>query len=672
MERREARGFSSAQMSGIPLKADFAPSDIPPVRDSPSSVLCVDDDRDFCRILSETLGEEGYAVRTAFDGDQALVELSEHPPDIALLDLILPRRDGFAVLEALRAMDSASRDTPVVLITGCSPTPQNRERAKALGVVELLTKPVPLDELLDVVARYAGERKTEDVRHSEPPPRLVEPRPAGLSGSLDELPLPALLHHLHGLRATGVLHLSNGKKRKWIALRDGYPTAVRSNLLNECLGNLLVRRGKISQAAFAESRRRVKPGRLQGEILVAMEIVSEEEIADALRAQADEKLFEAFRWRTGKYRFERGAGLERGNSLGVERSPANLILRGVREYAPIEMIDKYIGSHADCYLTPAESPFYQFQEVDLDPKHEELLASVDGTQRLAEFLKADEDLKRTLYAILAFGLLELEGGRKRAAAAPRPARDARTQPTAKGEEVRARLTALADRMRKQNYFEILGVDESTTEQELRAAFEKRAAILHPDRYRKTGDAVAHLATEVFAQLNTAYQTLADPRRRSEYVLNQRKGERDAERRRESEKALEAEVQFQEGQRLLAQRAYERALQAFGRALELYPEAGEYHSHYGWTLHLCHPDQPDIASEAIEHVRRGIKLAGQRETSYLYMGRLCKAIGRVELAEKMFARAVQLEPGCVEALRELRLINLRRKKSKGLIGRLLRR
>jgi tetratricopeptide (TPR) repeat protein len=164
----------------------------------------------------------------------------------------------------------------------------------------------------------------------------------------------------------------------------------------------------------------------------------------------------------------------------------------------------------------------------------------------------------------------------------------------------------------------------------------------------------------------------DPRRRSEYVLNQRKGQRDADRQRESEQALEAEVQFQEGLRLLAQRAYERALEVFGRALQLYPDAGEYHAHYGWTLHLCHPDQPDIASEAIEHVRRGIKLAGQRETSYLFMGRLCKVIGRVELAEKMFARAVQLEPGCVEALRELRLINLRRHKSKGLIGRLLRR
>jgi CheY-like chemotaxis protein len=204
----------------------------------------VDDDRNLCQILSEALGGEGYTVRSVFDGDRALAELAEDPPDIVLLDLILPRKDGFAVLDALRAMDAPVCDTPVVLITGCSPTPQNRERASSLSVVEFLTKPVPLKELLAVVARYAGEEKPEDSRDGNPRPSArIESRSPRLSGSLDDLPLPALLHHLHGLRATGVLHLANGKKRKWIQLRDGYPRAVRSNLINECLGNFLVRNG---------------------------------------------------------------------------------------------------------------------------------------------------------------------------------------------------------------------------------------------------------------------------------------------------------------------------------------------------------------------------------------------------------------------------------------------
>jgi len=77
-------------------------------------------------------------------------------------------------------------------------------------------------------------------------------------------------------------------------------------------------------------------------------------------------------------------------------------------------------------------------------------------------------------------------------------------------------------------------------------------------------------------------------------------------------------------------------------------------------------------EAVEHVRRGIKLASHADRAYLFMGRLLRAMGKPAAAEKMFTRAVQIEPDCVEALRELRLINMRRERSKGLIRRMLRR
>jgi hypothetical protein len=80
----------------------------------------------------------------------------------------------------------------------------------------------------------------------------------------------------------------------------------------------------------------------------------------------------------------------------------------------------------------------------------------------------------------------------------------------------------------------------------------------------------------------------------------------------------------------------------------------------------------MVAEAMEHVKRGLKLASHREKPYLFLGRLHKAVGHVEQAERMFMRAVSLEPECLEAIRELRLIQMRREKSKGLIGRLFRK
>ena len=124
--------------------------------------------------------------------------------------------------------------------------------------------------------------------------------------------------------------------------------------------------------------------------------------------------------------------------------------------------------------------------------------------------------------------------------------------------------------------------------------------------------------------------------------------------------------------MLRQRDYEGALACFGAALTSFPEEGEYHALYGWCLYLCHPDNTVMVQEAIEHVRRGVQLAQDREKPYLFLGRLFKVIGHTEAAEKMFVRAARVQPECHEAMRELRLINMRRQKTRGLIGRLFRR
>ena len=90
--------------------------------------------------------------------------------------------------------------------------------------------------------------------------------------------------------------------------------------------------------------------------------------------------------------------------------------------------------------------------------------------------------------------------------------------------------------------------------------------------------------------------------------------------------------------------------------------------------LASDDDAPAVREALRRARAladGLKLARDHEKPYLFLGRLYKAIGQGGAAEKMFTRAVQIRPDSVEALRELRLINMRKNK-KGLIGRILRR
>jgi len=671
-------------------------------------VLYVDDDRSLCQIVEKALANEGYAVETSYDGEAALAQITADPPDLVLLDLMLPGLDGFEVLEKIRALEEPERNLPVVLISGCTPTPAYAQRANALGAVDLLAKPVPLETFVRVVVEQIGEAKPAPPSRTGAK-RAAAPRARGFSGTLERVPLPSVLHHLHGMRATGILHLAAGKKRKWIQLRDGYPVAVRSNLIGETLGHFLVRTGRITQAALEECMQYMGKGKRQGEILVAMEVMSENEIVEALHKQADEKLFELFEWERGHFRFEQRDSLPRANELGVDRSPANLILEGVRSRFPLTSIDRFFEQNAARRVAPDENTFNRFQDVALNACDAALLRRLEDGPRLGDLNDENEHSRRTLYALIAAGILELDGAAarpkppcsaprrgavqappatstapgKRSArpdAAPRPTAALRptagAPPTAadarREEQHRQALVKLAEEMRGKNYFEMLGVSQMDDEAALRRSYERLSEKTHPDRFSGASRAVRDLADELHTEIKCAFETLLEPRARQQYLLDEKKREREEEAQRKSELALEAEMEFRKGEAALDVRDYETALAHFGRALQLYPNEGDHHAHYGWTLFLAHAGDPSMVGEALEHVKRGLKLASHREKPYLFLGRLYKATGRVEMAERMFTRAVNAQPDCVEALRELRLINMRREKSKGLIGRLLRR
>jgi cytochrome c-type biogenesis protein CcmH/NrfG len=91
-----------------------------------------------------------------------------------------------------------------------------------------------------------------------------------------------------------------------------------------------------------------------------------------------------------------------------------------------------------------------------------------------------------------------------------------------------------------------------------------------------------------------------------------------------------------------------------------------------ALHLASPGDPGVMKRAYGHVQKGWKLAPDRAKPYLLLGRLALVEERPDVASKMFSRAIRLDPDCLEALRELRLINMPREKSKSLVRRILRR
>ncbi|WP_165069417.1 PAS domain-containing protein [Paludisphaera rhizosphaerae] len=158
--RSEGVGKGSEFRVHLPI-ADVAPVAANPARPEVDEVapagairvLVVDDVRDSADSLSRLLTLDGHDVHTAYDGAQALAEASAFPPDVILLDLGLPDKNGFEVAAELRA-DPAFRDAMLVALTGWG-QPEDRRRSGEVGFDHHLVKPVEIDVLRNILSAVA-------------------------------------------------------------------------------------------------------------------------------------------------------------------------------------------------------------------------------------------------------------------------------------------------------------------------------------------------------------------------------------------------------------------------------------------------------------------------------------------------------------------------------------
>jgi twitching motility two-component system response regulator PilH len=109
-------------------------------------VLVVDDSWTDLTLIATPLRESGYDVITAVDGEEALEKVLQERPQCVLLDVILPKQNGFQLCRKLKQMEQ-SRDIPVILISGKN-TPLDKRWGLQQGADLYITKPFSKDELL--------------------------------------------------------------------------------------------------------------------------------------------------------------------------------------------------------------------------------------------------------------------------------------------------------------------------------------------------------------------------------------------------------------------------------------------------------------------------------------------------------------------------------------------
>jgi curved DNA-binding protein CbpA len=504
-----------------------------------------------------------------------------------------------------------------------------------------------------------------------------------LSGDLKEVPFPEVLHTLYIRKQTGVLALENDRINKEVYFREGYPIFVKSNILNETLGRLLLKQGKISQEVYEKSLKKMVATReKQGSILLEMGYLTPQELYDAIQFQVKYRIFDCFGWAQGKYQFSaRDDFFE--DITTFDFNPAWIIYQGIQQKFSQERLQGIMKNYLDQYPVKNTEPPYRFEDMGIGPRELQLISLINGSRTLRDIIAISKmGIKQTvqlLYALISAQMITLYSraetvkGEKKISITQQEKKSPKKELSTENKKLRDSLIKHYLELKEKNYFEILGIKQDASKEEIKKVYFQLAKKYHPDKYFEDTESEIKKTTEdIFRIISRAYDILIHDKERRKYEEFLRTGKSEEEASREVNNIVNAEIQFQKGEVFLKKKNYDGALEAFNQAIELNPKEGEYYVYLGWTLfRKSHPGQESGIKKAEEYIRKGISINPRISDAYVFLGNISKLKGSEAEAENQFKKALEYNPNCTEALREIRLINMRKEKEKGVFKKLFK-
>lgn len=126
-----------------------------------TKILVVDDYAENVELVQELLTTNGYQVMTAYNGEEALERIHRDIPDLILLDIMMPKMDGYEVCEALRK-DEETKDIPIIFVTAKTEVKDWTHAIFNIGVNSYITKPINPKKLLEKVKSVLRMKQSRD------------------------------------------------------------------------------------------------------------------------------------------------------------------------------------------------------------------------------------------------------------------------------------------------------------------------------------------------------------------------------------------------------------------------------------------------------------------------------------------------------------------------------
>ncbi len=230
-------------------------------------------------------------------------------------------------------------------------------------------------------------------------------------GSLRRFPFPRLIREIARAHLTGSLYLLSGQTKKVVFFEAGQPVFVRSNVLSECLGQVLAQEGLITQEQCEQTLEAIRrTGKKQGELLVEMGILSQGNLRYGLQAQLRAKLFDIFGWDDGRYQFKPDA-IEETPGVRLDTTAEGVILAAIQDRYPEERARAALRDGGGQFPTLRGNASEFATELGRELSLEEsfFVAGLDGSRTLDAVLQHGGDPAVPCPAALLYGLVQAGG-----------------------------------------------------------------------------------------------------------------------------------------------------------------------------------------------------------------------------------------------------------------------
>ncbi len=529
------------------------------------------------------------------------------------------------------------------------------------------------------------------------------------TGTLEKSPFLHLLVSALEHESSGTLVIETPQgQRSALRLERGIPVKFKTAEPQETLGAVLTELGWLDPADCERSFEEAAVlGKLHGEVIVEYGLLSADVVSRGLRVQMLRKLAWACTLpESSVYGLYEGQDfLSRWAGAGTPLSPLHAAWRLAREMRESMAFSSLIERVTSQILRVHQQA--GLEKFGFDSAERALLDALKARpQTFVDLTKLDvlpvPILERAVYVLALTRQFDLGNGLKpmgiglpmehihelleerkarsarpvaiasKAAAAPvapttgvqesLPAKseDAGTKPNPELAEKRRILQQLSDSQERMNSYELLGINRDATDEQVQAAFFRLAKQFHPDKLGPELADMRETSARLFSRLTEAQRTLSDQTRRANYdrqLAHKLTPEDDEQQRIQA--VVQAATSFQKAEVLFKKRMLAAAELEARRAHESDPEQADYLALLAW-IQASKPNSELQLPQVLDQLNQALRMEPESEKTHFYRAQVLSRLGRQREALGDYRFVVSKNPHHIDALREIRIWEMRRK------------